>query len=153
MEKLSLVVLLIALLGILYEDFRYRAINIGWFVLLLLGCLGKAISTDENWANNWFINNTFVISQLLILTLYFSIRQKQWVNLSKNYLGSGDILFIAIISVLFEPITFIRFWTWSLVIILLVSLLYNWLKPQPNFTIPLAGAWSLLLLVYFSVFP
>ncbi len=136
--------LLIALLGIIYEDFNYRGIHWWWLLLLLLGILGWRPWNYEQVAINW----GFLISQFVLLTAYFSLKRKTLTNIIDQYLGLGDILFLFVIAILFSPFNFLLFFVASLMTSLLVFLVYQHLFPTTSApTIPLAGAMAIILIL------
>jgi len=132
---------------IIYQDFKERAIS-AWTipVLFLLGLYLAYL--DEIW-KPWFLlfNLFFVGIQLLGVSFYFSIKHKEWVNITKSYLGLGDVLFFLAITPLFAPVQFCSFFIGSLLFILLITGIYHISKHKLK-TIPLAGAMSLCWFLY-----
>ena len=142
--------IIIVLIAIAYEDFKYRAVHIGWLsALILLSVCYTRYNFLETWLNNTIANGLYIGLQIACLTLYFSIRNKQFINIFKTYLGIGDLVFMIAVCPLFNLNIFLYIFIFSLVIILLISLLWNKLRPNPNFTIPLAGCWAMQLIPYF----
>lgn len=140
--------LLIAVLAVIvYQDFQERMIS-SW-ILLLLGCLGAYRAfVSADW-QGWFLlfNALFILIQLLGVSLYFSIKEQQWVNISQKYLGIGDILYFVVLLPFFSPVQFCCFFIGALILTVLGGLFYQW-SIKPLQTIPLAGAMSLCLLGY-----
>lgn len=137
--------LLLALAGIVYEDFKYRAIHWWWLLILAGGILTCRPWSMAQVAINW----GFLLSQFILLTLYFSIKQKSFTNIIDQFLGLGDILFLLVIALLFSPINFLLFFVVSLLLTLFFFLGYQYLFASPSSpkTIPLAGALATLLLL------
>ncbi|MFK8103067.1 MAG: hypothetical protein AB8G15_11100 [Saprospiraceae bacterium] len=136
--------LLITLLGIIYEDFNYRGIHWWWLLLLLLSILGWRPWNYEQIVINW----GFLISQFILLTAYFSFKRKAFTCIIDQYLGLGDILFLLVIAILFSPFNFLLFFLGSLITSLVFFLVYQSLFPAPSApTIPLAGAMAITLII------
>lgn len=133
---------ILPLIPIIYEDFRYRAIHWIWLVILsvLAICLGSI--------NTGFVltNLSFVLFQLVVLSLYFSIKNRELTNIVNQYLGIGDILYFIPLCLLFSPINFIGFFVTSLIISLTGALIWNVVKPGIQNNIPLAGCMSIVLI-------
>ncbi|MGH1338878.1 MAG: prepilin peptidase [Aureispira sp.] len=132
---------------IFFQDFRERAISL-WTLpwIFLLG----SYHAWSNWLwEPWFLlfNGAFVGVQLLGVSLYFSIKHRRWINITKQYLGLGDVLFFLALTPLFAPLQFCCFFLASLLLILLLASLYHWFV-KPLKTIPLAGAMSCCWLIY-----
>lgn len=138
------------LIAIATEDFKYRVVHIGWLTafLLLIGSYAR-YNFSETWLNNAIGNGLFLGLQMLCLTLYFSIRNKKFTNILNTYLGVGDVFFMIAICPLFSLTIFLYTWIFSLLIILIISFLWLRFRPNPDFTIPLAGGWALQLIPYF----
>jgi len=144
---LPIIILGIVLGIVIYQDCKDRAINVLTLPVILGMALWYAVEHPLwQWTFLWF-NMGFVGVQLLGLTLYFSVKHWQLVNITQKYLGWGDILIFFALSPLFSPIQFIFFFIGSLIVTLLVVFLYHQLvRPLP--TIPLAAAFSATTLIY-----
>ncbi|MBL4648292.1 MAG: hypothetical protein JKY03_01075 [Aureispira sp.] len=139
--------LVLVFLLIIYQDFKERAISVWTIPLIFLLSLYLAWS-DFIW-EAWFLlfNVSFIAVQLLGVSLYFSLKHRQWINVTKDYLGLGDVLFFLAITPLFAPLQFCCFFVASLVFILLGAGIYH-LSIHKLKTIPLAGAMSICWLLY-----
>ena len=136
------------LLAILfYEDQKYRAVSWIIFPILAVEFIAYSIITVGliDMLYNSFYNIVFLVFQLLLITLYFSVKEKKIVLITKDYLGIGDILFLICLAFLFSPLNFIVFYFGSLFIILAGILLYILLKRDYKPQLPLAGFQSLIL--------
>lgn len=134
---------------LIYEDFKYRAIHWIWIALLLLSIL---LFHPVKWWESG-INVFFLCFQLGILTLYFSIKNKRWTNITLQYLGLGDIVFFIPLCLIFSPINLILFFVLSLTFSLFGFLIYNTFSHRKANTIPLAGCMSIgLILIIVSSF-
>ena len=129
-----------------YQDFKSRAIWWGLIPLLtiVVGIIGFQTIGVYLW-KAWLINGLFFGFQLLILTLYFSLKSKQFVNITNQQLGLGDILFFIPLSGLFTLPKLIPF----LLGTLFLSILAVLLLPKHRQNIPLAGiiAFGLIIIL------
>jgi hypothetical protein len=87
----------------------------------------------------------FVFFQLLIVSAWFSFRQKKWVNVTAELLGWGDILMIISIGVYLSILNFLIFYIGSLVLIILIWSLWVYIFDRNAKYIPLAGMQAGLL--------
>ena len=134
-------IVLCLLLSFGYQDFKYRAIYFFCFpILLILGVVvGMTMLPSEDLATNTVWNLGFLLSQLLMLTVYFSIRQRGWVDITKDLLGWGDVLFLVCSSTFFSPVNYLLFYVFSLFAVLLLVLFYRVTVKRKMSKIPLAG--------------
>ncbi len=143
------IVLLIVLLIILYQDFRFQAVS--WIFFLIGFVLTMWISVKVDYLPDIFlnvvINTLFVLFQLCIIYLFTWIKYKQRKNIFKSVFGFGDLLFLIMIIPLFSPLNFIVFFIASIIFSLLVYSIINWLRIYKKQRVPLAGLQSLFLLV------
>lgn len=135
----------IAVLGsIVYQDFKNRSVDIfslGLFILLSL-----AFSIIQN----TFVGTLkmaslpliFIGFQILILTLFFSIKEKKIVSIIDTKLGLGDIVFWLGLAFHFSLIHFIVFFVFSLTFTLIISV------AKKLETIPLAGGQGIFLILF-----
>lgn len=136
------------LIYITYQDFKYRAIP--WIVFPLLVIVIVILNYLGNKEELSFIflmiNTMFVITQMLLITIYLSLKEKRVVKVWERYIGWGDILFFAILCFFFSPGNFIAFYIISL-LFTIVSVL-GIKAVNTNFTeVPLAGIQSGLLAI------
>jgi len=134
--------LVLELFGIIIEDFKDRAIWWGWIPVLIITSLGIAISEISLSTLSYFfgMNILFIVLQLILATCWFSIKKRRFINLTKQYLGLGDILFLIPLCLLFSPVNFIIFYMISLIVILIFFMTLNVIIDDKIKTIPLAGA-------------
>ncbi len=152
MDLILYSLLIVQLIGVTIEDFKNRAIWWGWIPLLILTCTCIAIRQIGvvDTINFFIMNIGFISIQLLLVTCWFSLKEKKLTNITNQYLGLGDILFFIPLCLLFSPINFIAFYLTSLILVLvsfiiLKSLLFNNIQ-----TIPLAGGISIFLICFFT---
>ena len=137
------------LLAILfYEDQKHRAVSWILFPFLALLFIANSITavglTDTLY--NTLYNFIFLFIQLLLISVYFSIKENKLVIITKDYLGLGDVLFLICIAFFFSPLNFMAFYFGSLFIILVGVLLYTMLKKQFKPQLPLAGLQAIILI-------
>jgi drug/metabolite transporter (DMT)-like permease len=145
---------MMALLALFFQDLRSRSVH--WLLLAVLTglffsvrCLrGEPVS---NILQSTLMNLAFIVLQLLLVTLYFSLKSRAIINITSGLLGWGDILFLVSISFLLPVITFVIFYLASLVLVLLGWAIFLHFKRQKRekdgVTIPLAGLQALLLAI------
>lgn len=128
----------ILLLGrMAWEDFKERAIYLFWFpVLFLVWYFSIGLVDTADICLNLF----WVILQLFILTSYFSLKHKALINITKAYLGWGDILLWIVAGFFLPTLLFIGLAFLSFV----VALVFGRILRQS--TIPLAGYYALVLM-------
>jgi len=136
------------LFAIFYQDLKFRAVYWWLFVLLFLA-LGILVLQHgvAVLLGNLSFNLVFFCLQLLFLSIYFAIKHGKLVNITKQYLGWGDVLFLVAISAYFSFSSFVTFYVLSLLLIVFFELVRAMVSKQEAYKIPLAGYQSLLLAV------
>jgi hypothetical protein len=134
----------LALLAIVYEDFRFRAIHLVSIGGLLLGAL---LLTKVPPVIAGF-NLAVIVVQLIMLWAFLCLRQRHFVRLFRDYLGAGDVVFWSCLALLFPTPQFVLFFIGSLLVSLGLTLLLR-RSPRWNLgpTVPLAGLQAAQLLV------
>ncbi|MFI5219073.1 MAG: prepilin peptidase [Bacteroidia bacterium] len=136
---------------IIYQDFKYR--QIAWVLLAALFVLFFVKSSFNKNPAEVFINilfsMAFIAIQLMLLTFYFSLRQKKIFNIVNTYLGLGDILFLIVLTALFAPVNYILFFITGMFITLAGYGIYIFIKKDMNYKIPLAGCLGMQLVICF----
>ena len=149
MQTATDIFLLIALAVIVFQDFKYRAIS--WYLIplafLTLLAKGLATTTTIIFFENSFFNAVFILLQLILISVYISIKNKKRTNIVNSYLGIGDILFFAVLCVAFSPANFIVFFIVSLVLTLIGFIVYKIIFKSAKAEIPLAGAMAVLFIL------
>ena len=141
---LAIKVFSLLLLSIIFvEDLLYRAVH--WFLfpllaisLALTACLLPS-QTLSSFLMQALFNIAFLILQFVLISLYFSFRQKRWINIFRDLIGWGDILLLLSLCFYCSFIGFVSFYLVSLVIILAGWFCYTQLSKNRNSQIPLAG--------------
>jgi hypothetical protein len=147
------ILVFITLFVIFIQDLKSRAVY--WVVfpilLVLLGVL-HYIKYDT-FFTVWrpaLINLGFLTLQILLVSVYFSIKSKRLVNTIDGLLGLGDILFLLSVTVYLSVLNFLFFYVVSLVLVLLAWLLWQSRSIKTRKEIPLAGMQALILIVFLS---
>lgn len=141
------IVILLCLGSIFYQDLRYRAVY--WFCFPLLGIFLSLLKYNLTSLDVWFIDTvyglSFLLVQIFLLWVYFSVKNKRLINLTNNYLGWGDILFLLVIPCYLSPVNFVLFYIISLIVVLLYTIFKSRANGFTGLQIPLAGLQALLL--------
>ena len=146
--------LLIPLLIIVYQDFKQRSIS-WWTIpfLIFFGIIQSMYFNDYQEGIQYFFTNClFIVFQYLVLTIYFSIKEKQLVQIIDRWIGLGDWLFFVGLATLFSPVHFIMFFISSIIFVLFVFLILKCFFLKKLKTIPLAGGISLVYILTWLYF-
>lgn len=129
---------------IVYYDYKYRAIPLITLIIAVLS--GIFISLYKNGFSFALyyagINTLLICLQIGLTILFFSARNREFINILHSYLGLGDIMFFLVIVSCFSPINFIIFLISSGLITLAFFAFSN--KRE---LIPLAGCQAICLCV------
>jgi hypothetical protein len=96
------------------------------------------------------INLGFLALQILLLSVYFSVKNKRLINIFDGLLGLGDILFLLSITVYLSVLNFLFFYIISLILILLTWLIGQIISDKKSKEIPLAGMQAFILIVFLT---
>jgi len=146
-------VLIIAVLSIIFvQDLLSRSVQ--WILFLcLFSCLlilrVMEHATIKEISASLGINFAFLAMQLLAVTIYFSIKNKGWINITKALLGWGDILFLLCLTVCFSILNYLFFYILSLLASLIIWIILRSLNLIKDRHIPLAGFQAMLLILLF----
>ncbi|BAU54921.1 hypothetical protein MgSA37_03100 [Mucilaginibacter gotjawali] len=94
------------------------------------------------------MNCSFLALQLLLVSAYFSLKSRRWVNITTELLGWGDILLLLSIAFYLSVLNFLFYYLVSLAISLIVWLIWQVFSGKENRHIPLAGLQAMCLLVF-----
>ncbi|MGV8879641.1 MAG: hypothetical protein ACOH2A_11485 [Sphingobacteriaceae bacterium] len=145
--------IMMVLAGIAVQDLKSRSVYAFWFpaLLLLFACEQLSHQSILQIAKPVLINLAFLLLQFLLLSLYFSAKNRKWVNITSGLLGFGDIFFLVCIAFFLSVLNFVLFYVLSLLLILLCWLIWMWLPGAKNRHIPLAGLQAILFGLVFIV--
>lgn len=131
---------------IFFQDVKSRSVYWIFFpVLIGLLLILHFDSSDQSWTwRDTLFNIGFFASQLVLVILYFSIRNKKLTNIAAGLLGLGDILFILCTAFYLSVLNFLFFYIASLTAVLLFWLIWQSATPVKSRHIPLAGLQALL---------
>lgn len=140
------ILILICLAFICYQDLLYRAVYWWCFPILaiLLAILKYNYTGIEQTVTDAVCGLLFLATQLFILWIYFSVKHRKLINITDNYLGWGDVLFLIAIPFYLSPVNYVLFYVLSLTLVLLYALTTTKLITN-NKHIPLAGLQAALL--------
>lgn len=139
--------LVITLILMFFQDLLKRSIHlIFFFALPFFICYYK-----QSFIEPFEIikNLIFVIALLFSLFVYVRIRRGKWMDITKEHFAWGDILFLLLITPLFPNYTFMMFFVFVNVLVLITGsfiALY-----QKNKTIPFAGLFALFTAVILTL--
>lgn len=148
---LSDIIIILLLVIVSYQDIRSREVSWFLFPLLFIAIVYKGLIWMETlkYTLGFLLNLLCVIIQLAALLAFYAIRHGSIKNFLTTRLGTGDILFLIILSAGMAPIIFEIFLVVALALVLIsvftikFSVTY-WNKK----TIPLAG----LLSIFYQLF-
>lgn len=147
------IVVLLVLLLIFIEDIRSHEVHLVLFPIVAAGLLFTVLRRRNDWDELWQsarVNLLFVVLVLLLLTAWFSLKEKRLVNITAQLLGWGDILFLVCMSLYFSILNYLFFYIASLLAVVIFWSAWRLLSKKDNRQIPLAGLQALLLAVYLS---
>lgn len=135
--------------GIVWEDCKYRLVHVWWYIVLLIGLVGVTFTVrrTEELLLSTGMNLLFVFLLIILLTGYFSVRHRRWINLFDRYIGWGDILFFLVVAVYFTLEHYILFTIVTLILALCISPMIFWLQGKERH-VPLAGIQAACLAIY-----
>ena len=142
--KYSLIILIIGLAMVIYQDLRYRKIHILSTGLILIGAiLFRGIEQLIVFPGVWLIYG-FLCLNFLAVFIYFSVKNGSVINPFKTHVGLGDVLFLIAIAPIFYLKSYIVFFVTGMLFSLILFVVLKPILKQK--TIPLAGYLSILLL-------
>ena len=147
---LAIYISIILILGVVFvQDLMYRGVTWYLFPILLIGLLSVRLLSGESITSigqSSLVNFVIVLMVLLVLTLYLFLRNGRIVNMTKDHLGIGDIVFLGVVACYLSVLNFLLFFNVSLVCTVLLYLLLKGIT-RSRF-IPLAGFQSLVFILF-----
>ncbi len=145
--------ILFTLVLMFIQDIKNRSVY--WFLFLVLIILFILLNILQHhlFTESWqpvLINISFLLLQFLLVSLYFSIKNRRWVIITANLLGWGDILFLISIAFYLSVLNFLFFYVVSLSLVLMIWLLWQLVSKEKNKQIPLAGLQALIFTVFLA---
>lgn len=153
MQILIQLIVVLLLILVVYQDYKFRAVSWIIFPLLLVTFFCFNILTISFWEvlDNSKVNFLFIVFLFGMITLYFSIKHNRLINISNGFIGWGDILFIFCLGILFSPLNFMMFYLFSITLIIIGVLFSRLIFKSNSDKIPLAGLQSMILLLIWVV--
>jgi len=143
---LAKIFLIICIASIFYFDFKQRAVY--WWLFLFLFILSCVLRiSNSRFVDVIFdlgINTLILLFQLIVLQIYFSIRNKSNALIINKAIGLGDILLFLSPAVFFSPFNFVLFLVISFAISLITHILLLQISRYYKKTVPLAGFVSVI---------
>ena len=143
--RVAYIGLLLCLLAVFFQDWKYRRIHVGLPLAIFLFSLYVIQHENKILFKIIVYNLVFFLLTLSILILYMSLKTKKFLNPFQNYFGLGDLLFYVAIAPLFLLQNYILFFIFSM--IFAIGLQLGLKKIIRENTVPLAGFSALLLLI------
>jgi len=140
-------IIFLSLLGIIFQDLKYRSIHIALIGGLVVGSIFTNLGS---WLNNLIYNLIFITTNTIGLFIFYSIKLKRFTNPIDQFLGLGDVLFFLAITPLFSIHSYLFFFLSGLIFSLLIHVMLNH-KQINHKTIPLAGYLSIYLISYILI--
>jgi hypothetical protein len=150
---LTRILILLVLLVIFVQDIKSRSVYWILFPLIVVLFIVSDLVSQRSIGDLWLpvlFNLGFLVLQLLIITCWFSLKEKRWVNISANLLGWGDILFLVSISFYLSFANFLFFHIVSLLLVLTSWLIWQFFANQKTKHVPMAGMQALVFAVFLS---
>lgn len=136
------IAILFSILGIIIQDFRSRMVYIFWFPVLIVSFLTIHFQNELPFPilkKSILYNLLFLVVQFLLVTAYFSLKEKNWINITRDLLGLGDVFFIVSVAFYFSFINFFLFYLSSLIYAIIAWTLWLLITKKKDMRIPLAG--------------
>ena len=149
------IIFILNLLILIYQDIKNRKIFFGLsisfpFVFLVAQ---KDFIFNKSYLFDVLFNVSFIIFQLVIVSIYFFFKEKKIFNPIDSKLGLGDIIFLFSTTFIFSRINFILFIISGLLFSIILFLLCKFIQKRISQTIPLVGFMSIyLIIIYISSF-
>ncbi|MES2545618.1 MAG: prepilin peptidase [Bacteroidota bacterium] len=137
--------MILCLLAVFFQDWKYRRIHV--VLPFLIFSLSFYIIQQKHSPVFEIIifNLIFFLITLSVLTIYMSLKNKQFLNPFQNYFGLGDLLFYIAIAPLFLLKDYVFFFILSMVFA--IGLQLGLKKIIKENSVPLAGFSSLFLIL------
>ncbi len=129
---------------IIYQDLKFRFLDVKYAVLLLLLCIWYHIENPLLNYGNILLILGFIGLNLVLLIAYFSLKKGRFFNPIDRLLGLGDIVFFMAIAPLFLVHQYILFFISGLLFSLVLTLSLR-LVTKKEKNLPLAGYMSIYL--------
>jgi hypothetical protein len=144
------VLTIVVLIGIIYEDFKYRLVKVVSYLLLLVFLVVLRVNElpFSDLLISAGINVLYLLLMLSICVGYIYVKFRSF-KLVNQFFGLGDVLFLIAISMWFDPVVFVFFNTASFMVALILHFIFRNIPSYNNKSVPLAGMQSLCFIPVF----
>ena len=99
----SELVLMLPLAALVVEDFRSRTVSLLWLIIFSVLSVIVSITVNGLWPMvvNTVSNLSLLLYMAIGIAIYFRIKHRHWLNPFKEYVGSGDALFLMAVAPMF----------------------------------------------------
>lgn|ERR1035437_3757971 len=131
----------LVMLAIAYQDFKYRAIHWLLFLLICVLFIIDALTSMSliQYAKNVYYNLILIVFQLTLLYLFYVIKGRNLKSILNKIIGTGDVLFILLLSLFFSWHSFLFYYIGGLVFSIIIWLLLKHLLIIEEEFVPFAG--------------
>jgi hypothetical protein len=151
---LFLEILILIILGLIFiQDWLSRSVYWIMFPLLIACLLILRYLQNGNFSSFWqttLINVGFILIQMILVSTYFSFKNKKLTNITNHLLGLGDILFLFSIIFYLSVLNFLLFYIVSLIAILIGWLTWQMVSSKKSKEIPLAGLQAIIFMLFLA---
>jgi len=147
------IAILVTLSLVLIQDLRTRSVYWIIFPILVISLIALQYFQNPNFHAIWqpiLINIGFIVIQLILVSVYFSVKNKRLINITLQYLGLGDILFLFSISFYLSILNFMLFYIVSLITIVIGWLIWQTASSKKDKEIPLAGLQAIIFMLFLT---
>ena len=136
---------------ILYQDLKSRSIY--WILFPALVVLFESIHYLEKTTFTEIFqpvvyNLSFLSFQFLFVTIYFTVKNKRFTNITIELLGWGDVLFLICTAFYPSVLNYVFYYMASLISILVSWTVWLLIVKEKEKRIPLAGLQSLIFALF-----
>jgi len=136
---------------IFLQDIKSRSVY--WVLFPVLTALLMLLHYFESGGQvlSWqpaIFNLAFFIGQLLLVTVYFSLKNKKLTNITSELLGIGDVFFILSVAFYLSIFNFLFFYIVSLILVLIAWLVWQAVSANKSKHIPLAGMQAIVFILF-----
>ncbi|WP_295673718.1 hypothetical protein [uncultured Mucilaginibacter sp.] len=145
------ILVLLVLLVVFFQDLKSRYVYWILFPALLILFFATSLLQHRSFSEILqpaAMNLSFLVMQFLLVSAYFSLKNRRWVNITAELLGWGDILLLLSIAFYFSVLNFLFFYIISLVVSVIAWLSWKLMSKGKNTQIPLAGFQAICLVVF-----
>lgn len=146
LEVVLYIILFLSLILIIYQDLKFRHIHIVLPILLFCSGLWLTIEKDHFIVKELYYTIGFIVLNFVVLTIYFSIKNKSFLNPFKYYVGLGDLMYLLAVAPLFVFRAYVLYFVLGMVFSLILYMAFK-KRYRTKETIPLAGYLSLFLMI------